>query len=88
MCKIIYIEPAKTTEEPLEGDFKDSITRKRWLGETAGTEGKKDSGRTKGRTGGRAKKDGNLAQTLRSVSHQNGTAAIRVFLKKKSELWY
>ncbi len=32
MCKNIFIKPAKSTEGPLEGDFKDSITRKRWLG--------------------------------------------------------
>ena len=32
MCKNLIKGPAKSTEVSLEGDFKDSITRKRWLG--------------------------------------------------------
>ena len=32
MCKKLIMGPAKSTEVSPEGDFKDSITRKRWLG--------------------------------------------------------
>ncbi len=32
MCKNLIKGPAKSTEVSLEGNFKDSITRKRWLG--------------------------------------------------------
>ncbi len=32
MCKKKIFDPAKSTEVSPEGNFKDSITRKRWLG--------------------------------------------------------
>ncbi len=32
ICKNLIIGPAKLIEVSPEGDFKDSITRKRWLG--------------------------------------------------------
>ncbi len=34
LCKNLIMDPAKSTEVSPEGDFKDSITRKRWLGST------------------------------------------------------
>ncbi len=36
MGKNLIMGPAKLMEVSLEGDFKDSITRKRWLGRKAG----------------------------------------------------
>ncbi len=36
MCKNLILGPAKLIEVSLEGYFKDSITRKRWLGDLLG----------------------------------------------------